>query len=377
MKEGVIILRSNEVDPDPRVEKTAKWLSERYSVIILAWNRTMKSKPKECIADTGVIYRQSNPAAYGSGVLTLFALIKFNCWILNRLFKHRKSYAIIHACDLDTVIPGLIIARLFKKKLVYDIFDYFSAARGLEGFSGKLVSHLENFCIRKSGAIIIVDQCRYAQLKTKLPQLHAIVYNVPDLPEQILAQPVHINRIVYVGILQDHRFLKELCTVISKMPQWELYLAGFGALEEYITAQAQTYANIKYLGRISYQEGIELSKSAKVMIAIYDPELPNHQYASPNKFFEAMALGKIIIAANNTSIDKKVKSNKLGYTFDYHDKKEFAQLLFQIEKLDSAALAEISNNARLTSRRYYSPLIQKEKLILLYNKINDKSNQFS
>lgn len=368
MRQGVIILRSNEVDPDPRVEKTAKWLNDFYNVTILGWNRGLKSKPSEQL-EYGTIYRQQNYAGYGNGLRNIFSLISFNCWLLLYLFKRRNDYHIIHACDFDTILPALFISRLYKKKLVYDIFDYFSASRGFKGFAEKVVSRLENFCIRKSDAVIIVDHNRYAQVQDKLPENNAVVYNVPDLDHSERSPLIMEHIIVYVGVLQSHRFIEELCEVVSGMPQWKLNIAGFGALEDFVVKQAIAHSNIDFFGRVSYAKGLELSRNAKVLVAIYDPSLPNHQFASPNKLFEGLALGKILIGANNSSVDQKIKEARSGYTFDYQNKTEFIRILHEIEDLNIHDIEKFSQTAYLASERQYSPLVQKKTLLKLYAKL--------
>lgn len=368
MSQGIIILRSNEVDPDPRVEKTAKWLSDLYSVTILAWNRGLKSMANEQL-EYSTIHRQRNYADYGNGVNNIFSLTKFNCWLLLQLFKRRKDYHIIHACDLDTVLPALLISRLFRKKLVYDIFDYFSASRGLKGLPGKLVSRLENFCIRKSDALIIVDHTRYVQIPHRLPENNTVVYNVPDLDHSERSPLIMEHVIAYVGVLQNHRFIEELCGIISGMPQWKLNIAGFGPLEDFVAKQAVAHSNINFFGRVSYTEGLELSRNAKVLVAIYDPVLPNHQFASPNKLFEGLALGKILIGANNSSVDQKIIETQSGYTFDYKNKDEFIRILHKIEDLSIYDIEKFSQTAYLASKSQYSPLVQKNTLLKLYAKL--------
>lgn len=368
MRKGVIIVRSNEVNPDPRVEKSARWLSESYDVLVLAWNRNMIASELET-KDYGTIQRFMYKAKYGSGIKNLLGLIGFNFWVFKLLFKDRKTYSYIHACDLDTVVPCLIASKLLRKKIVYDIFDYFADSRGIKGLAGKIVCFIEDTCIKNSNAIIIVDKCRYNQLPKVIPNNHAVIYNVPDLPKQGDEFIVLDNVIVYVGILQDHRFLKELIDVVSKLPNWQLKLAGFGALEEYVIERSKNYDNIEFYGTVQYDEAIKLNEKAKVMLAIYDPTLPNHKYASPNKLFESLALGKILIAAKDTSVDQIVEETNTGYVFNYENKTEFVNILREIEYLDELQVIEFSRRAKKVAKELFSPSVQKDTLLSVYHKL--------
>lgn len=53
------------------------------------------------------------------------------------------------------------------------------------------------------------------------------------------------------------------------------------------------------------------------MTAIYDPDVPNHKYAAPNKFYESLMLGKPVIMAKNTGFDEILETEKIGYLMDY------------------------------------------------------------
>ena len=45
---------------------------------------------------------------------------------------------------------------------------------------------------------------------------------------------------------------------------------------------------------------------------MYDPNVPNHRYSAPNKFYEALALGKPIVVAKGTGIDVEVERLGVG-----------------------------------------------------------------
>lgn len=53
------------------------------------------------------------------------------------------------------------------------------------------------------------------------------------------------------------------------------------------------------------------------MTAIYDPKVPNHRYAAPNKFYEALMLGKPIVMAKNTGFDEIIEENNIGCLIEY------------------------------------------------------------
>ncbi|GIB01294.1 hypothetical protein VCSRO9_2343 [Vibrio cholerae] len=52
-------------------------------------------------------------------------------------------------------------------------------------------------------------------------------------------------------------------------------------------------------------------------LIFYDPKYEHNRLASPNKIFEAMAVGVPVLVSFNTSIDKLVLDENIGYACDY------------------------------------------------------------
>jgi glycosyltransferase involved in cell wall biosynthesis len=50
---------------------------------------------------------------------------------------------------------------------------------------------------------------------------------------------------------------------------------------------------------------------------MYDPQVPNHRYSAPNKYYEAAMLGKPIVVAAGTGIDELVRRDGSGYVSEY------------------------------------------------------------
>lgn len=53
---------------------------------------------------------------------------------------------------------------------------------------------------------------------------------------------------------------------------------------------------------MTYPEVLSASSACDLLFAIYDPFIPNNRFASPNKIFEAMALGKPVLVSKGTTM---------------------------------------------------------------------------
>jgi glycosyltransferase involved in cell wall biosynthesis len=377
---SVVITRSNAVAPDPRVEKTARWLSEQgYKVTVLGWDRERTSQKKE-LRDGYLILRYQMPATYGGGLNNLWKFLLFNIWIGWKLLF--SDFDVVHACDFDTVIPAWFAARFKRKKIVFDIFDLHSEAHfgTSKVWIRKTIQSMERFFINHSDAVIIVDDSRRKQIKGTKPRKLEVIYNVPDvsLVESVRAfERSEIKeenlkrrlRIGYVGVLQEGRMLMELLDLVGKSDDFELFIAGFGLLEDIVKKSSQEYPNIHFFGKVSYEEALRIYSKCDVVFAVYDPNVPNHRYSSPNKVFEAMALGKPVIVASGMGIDNIVKSEELGFVIKYGDKNELLSTLNLVKSYSNEKMALWSKKLIDLFAKKYSSDKMKLRLQNLYNKL--------
>ena len=56
--------------------------------------------------------------------------------------------------------------------------------------------------------------------------------------------------------------------------------------------------------------------NSDIIYAMYSKQNPNHLYAAPNKYYEAMFVGKPIITTNGIITADKVQKNGIGYGID-------------------------------------------------------------
>ena len=127
MSKTVVMLRSNPVNPDSRVEKEVATLAKNgYKVIIVCWDRDKNYKIEENTFDefgTKVI-RFGIKASFGDGIKNLKQFLKFQLKMRKWLKKNHKSYDAVHACDFDTAYFTNKIAKKYRKILIFDVFDF-------------------------------------------------------------------------------------------------------------------------------------------------------------------------------------------------------------------------------------------------------------
>ncbi|MDF2948217.1 MAG: glycosyltransferase [Sedimentibacter sp.] len=372
----VVFLRSNPVEPDSRVEKEVNSLIKiGYDVEILAWDRSYKYKIKETYLsmDSGkvLIHRFGMPAAFGGGIKkNLIPLIIFQIKLFKWLYKNRNMYDIIHACDFDTSYTAMKVAKKFNKKLVYDIFDYYIDAFNVPDFMKSFIEKKDLEVIKAADLTIICTEKRKEQIKRSRPKRLVIIHNTPELSKDIIKTTNTENskiKIAYVGILADGRFIKEIAEIVKSNPCYELHIGGFGKLESYFENMSKEYSNIVFYGKLPYKKTLELENNCDIMTAIYDPSVPNNYYAAPNKFYEALMLGKPIIMAKNTGMDEIVSKNDIGEVIDYSIE-SLQTALFKLV-LRRSEWPDMANRMKYIYEKYYKWSEMEKRLYRMYKEI--------
>lgn len=324
-RKSVVFLRSGyDEASDPRMEKEISALMEAgYEIRVIAWDRSTNRNTSMTVSIKGRNVKHfliGIKGEYGVGsAKTFLGMMLFNLKLLSSLVKSHKEYDMIHACDFDTVIPGFVVAKVLKKKLIYDIFDYYADSHYMPKAISAIIRRMDTYVINRSDAVIICNEAREKQIAPARPKRLEVVHNTPQWDESVLcsenkAERDEAIRFVYVGRLESSgRYIKEMVDIIAEDPRFKLFLGGGGPLEDYIEDKARKHSNITYFGNMLYDKVLQLESSCDVMTAIYDPTLANHRYAAPNKFYEALMLGKPLVVMGNTGIDVAVKGQGLGW----------------------------------------------------------------
>lgn len=368
----VCIIRSNPVKPDSRVEKEAWALKKAgYDVHILAWDRDAGRRETEdfvTVSEVEIpITRLGHKASFGEGFKNIKPYIEFQFHMREWLKKH--TFDIIHACDFDTAFFSYGIAKRKKERFVFDIFDFLFDKP--TSFMQKCVKRAQYMLINKADATIICTEERKNQIVGSAPKNLTVIHNTPAAAqaEKAAADTIPSDRvkIVYVGILQDYRLLKEVVEAVSQSEMIEIHIGGFGKYEDYLREMAKTSDNIYFYGRTTYADTLAIEKACDIMLAIYDPTIDNHFYAAPNKFYESLMLGKPVVMVRGTGMSQVVEENNIGVLIEY-SKEGFIKGIAQLieKKPQWEAMGE---RMQKLYKKQYSWAEMEKRLLTLYQEL--------
>jgi glycosyltransferase involved in cell wall biosynthesis len=325
---GIVFIRNSDVRYDTRLRK-AMYESVECGIksFFFGWIRDGGNKPNENEYINGKIITSTYfllQAKFGGGFRNILRLLAFNVWLFIKLVRQRASYDAIYVCDLDVALPAILLKLIFKKKIIYDIFDFYSHTHSMHKTIQSLLEKVEYSVCKISDKVIVCTEKRSNTLIRKTGIRPIIIYNTPNfiINSEVAENPTNFGKkisIVYVGTLpKTSRLLYEITEKIKLLPEINLHIAGTGPLRSYFEDSAKSHANISFYGQITNEEALNLQNRGDILFATYDPSLEINRNSAPNKVYEAMALGKPIIVCRNTDADTVVTENECGYAIEYN-----------------------------------------------------------
>lgn len=369
----ILYIRTNDTTFDSRATKEIETIrkSKENELTVLGWNRDGKNT-KKVYKDETVSYDRYLVdifAPWGrGGKANFFPLFLFMKTIKKWVKKNIDRFDIIHCVDLPTAYYIAPIAHKHNKKVVYDIFDYFPDLKRYPKIIRNFFVHCENKTIKKSDVLILCTKERAKQIgKAKYNKLE-IIYNSPNFENYpLLSGPFSQISFCYVGNLSEERNISFVLKFFKKHPEYILHIGGIGNLEQKVKEYSGKYNNIIFYGPMKYDDVLKLESKCNILIAFYDPEIPNHRYVAPNKFYESLALGKQLIAFKNTGLDQAFNNNHFGVLIDKSIESFEDGVNFLISEQDK--WIEYGRIQQQLFNEEYSWKIMEQKLLNIYKEL--------
>jgi glycosyltransferase involved in cell wall biosynthesis len=366
---NVIMIRSNSINPDVRLEKEAATLAEAgYTVKLLGWDRNGDT-PRIEKRPGYTIQRITLRAHYG-GTIVFFYLPIY--WVMVFFQLLQEEWDIVHTSDLDTYLPALLIAKIKRKRIIYDIFDFYADQVPLPKPIRNFVAYLDIFLMGFADAVIIVDPSRLRQIGREKDLRVTVLFNSP---RDLDPQPKNFHKregspfiILFAGILIPGRDFESIIKAGKDIDNIHIIFAGFGPSMEQVQSLSIQFPYVTFIGTISHDEVIQRTLQSDLLFAFYDPAIPNNRYSSPNKLFEAMMCKKPILVNDGTTMAEIVREENCGIIVPYGDVNAIKQAIMRLRD-DPQLAKQLGANGRRAYEQKYSWAIMKERQLALYKDI--------
>jgi glycosyltransferase involved in cell wall biosynthesis len=264
---------------------------------------------------------------------------------------------LVHGMAYMGIPVALAAGNRRSAAVVYDARDIYVDAGNLARLPRPLkalVAARERRWARTAGRVITVNR-PYAEVmagRWDLP-LPAIVMNCayytepPDPPERRfharLGLPPDVRVVLYQGGFSPGRGIEQLIAAIGDVPGAVLVLLGYGAMLDALERAATDPAlidpalgrRVRIMPAVPPDALLGWVAAADVVAMPIQPTTLNHRLTTPNKLFEAMAVGVPVVASDLPGMAPIVRETGCGVVCDPTDPAAIAAAIRSI--LDAPA----------------------------------------
>jgi glycosyltransferase involved in cell wall biosynthesis len=369
----IILVKSDPIMnlPTVRDQKIIRSLRKKYSTLVLGWNRDGTPKDWDSYENGFRLFNMRAP--YGTapyGALRLLAYFPFFwAWTFVKLCFYRARC--VHACDLGTVIPCYLYKILFRRKLVFDVFDRYAMAyipvnRNIFfKFLYSLVNWFEENFAKRSDVLINVSD-EMLQTYGKRPKNCRTIMNCSEeITINVSRTKLNLFRILFTGHLRSGRGLEILPNIIKDLKDTELIITG-RVEDRRLLKKIDGIPNITYLGFLDPDEVLNLEVNSDLMIALYDLNLQTqNKFVMGNKLFEAMKCGIPIITNVAHEI---VNETGCGIIVEYDNVEQIKGTIIKLRD-DPNLRKTLGENGRKAFLEKYNWKIMEKRLYDIYDNL--------
>ncbi len=326
---SIKMIAAEEIAYDQRVLKEAEYLSNAgYDVEILCWDREGRFRDKEIeVIGKFKIKRFFPKAIYGSGLIQIFAFIKF---ILQcKQYLRNKEYDYLHCQNLDGFVVGYLVDR--EKQIVFDMREYF-AGRESNRIKKFIISNLVDFAIKNSSHTVYVNDTQKTAVKQDM--LGKLIF-LPNYPDNTLLkfdkkERSDKIRISYIGFIRQYDVYKRLFEAIADMPDVEVSIHGNGTDYNRLKVMEKDHKNIKVTGEYEPKDAGELYINTDITYCVYTNSNENWRTAYPIKLFESILTKTPLIASKGSVAGDFIIEKGIGFVVDEGSVENIRELIMYL-----------------------------------------------
>ena len=190
-------------------------------------------------------------------------------------------------------------------KTILMLADYagkenFTSHFSFDGIIRKIKARMELSCIRSFDGVVGLSSGVKSLLRTRQQFLHVEgglnLSKWESFPEPDKNTSTKI--LMYSGSLSEPVGIDIAVNAFEKLGRsdTELYITGFGAMEEWVRDKAENNNRIHFLGRLEYDEYILMLRESNILLNPRNMNIPENRNNFPSKILEYFATGRVIVS---------------------------------------------------------------------------------
>lgn len=332
MKKKIITSAFSNLYTDQRIEKVCRTLYENgYQLELIGndWNGDEKMERPYPFSRIHLV----------SGSLKT-AYFEFNWKLYHELKKKADHNTILHANDVDALLPNYLLSKNLNIPLVFDSHEIFSEMPAIQGkMSQKLWRYLEKRIIPKL-ELMITASGSYAKWFQKKYGVHPVV--VQNAPRKInFTEKIPENSpkiFLYQGVINPFRGIDKAILAMHHLEGVILKIAGDGPQKkeyEELVIREKLQNKVQFLGKLNPEELRMITITADVGMSIEENGGDSYLYSLPNKVMDYIQSRVPVILTNFPEMENIRNQFNVGEIIKDHKPENIA-----------AAIKAVLNNGR-------------------------------
>ncbi|MFH2142579.1 MAG: glycosyltransferase [Bacteroidota bacterium] len=362
-KQRIIISVINDLVTDQRVHKVSTSLIKNGYMVTLVGRKLKYSQPiqRQYKTKRMRLLFVRGPLFYACFNFRLFLYLLF------------VKADIFLANDLDTLWANFLVAKIRRKKLVYDSHEYFTEVPELinRNFSRNTWLKIEKRILPKLKNCYTVCQSIADEYNKKYNINMQVIMNLPVykelVPQAKENQPVKI--IIYQGAVNKGRGLEQIICAMQFIENAEFHIYGEGDIYsdiQELIEEVKVGSKVKLMGRFPFEELQDITKLADLGVSLEQNMGLNYYYSLPNKLFDYIQAQIPVLCSEFPEMKNVIDKYKIGQTINNFDPENLSKTISEI--LNNPVLLNTWKENLKIAAKELNWEKQENKLLLLFNR---------
>lgn len=307
---------------DQRIEKVCRTLHENgYEIELIGNNWGGEEKMHRP-------YRFSRINLVSKTLKT--AYFEFNWKLYKELKKKADENTILHANDLDALLPNYLLSKKLNIPLVFDSHEIFSEMPAVQGkMSQKLWRYLQNKIVPNLKFMITASGSYAKWFRSKYGIDPVVVQNAPRKIDFSIEIPDNNPKILlYQGALNPFRGIDKAILAMHHLENVVFKIAGDGPRKkEYqdLVSKEKLQDKVEFLGKLLPEDLRKITVTADIGMSIEENGGESYLYSLPNKVLDCIqARVPLILSALPEMINIKNQFD-IGEIIENHQPENIAK----------------------------------------------------
>lgn len=353
---------------DQRIEKVCQTLHENgYEIELIGNNWGGEEKMERP-------YQFSRISLVSKTLKT--AYFEFNWklyWELYGKVKENQNI-ILHANDLDALLPNYLISKKYKIPLVFDSHEIFSEMPAVQGkMSQKLWRYLQNKIVPKLEFMITASGSYGKWFQKKYGIQPIIVQNAPRKIDFTIEIPNNQPKIIlYQGAINPFRGIDKAILAMHHLENVIFKIAGDGPKKkeyEDLVVKEKLQDKVQFLGKLLPKDLRKITVTADLGMSIEENGGESYFYSLPNKVLDCIQARVPLIMANLPEMLNIKNQFDVGEIIENHQSENIAAAIRKVlDKGRTNYQPELENAANVLCWEN-----EEVKLLNVFEKASQKS----